>query len=167
MEFSFDLPTLSKSILYAQAVDTPDIINVVVPEENPPTTLPKDQVRLESYVRLKSLPLDVMRLILCITEARSIGNKIAVAVPFLPKVTPSHYPSGIVEMQWKLDAGGVFGIILHNFSFKLEEKDKKFSVTRSGKISWRFHGPGLHPQNGDFESVDDLIDFMKKCFIET
>lgn len=167
MELPTDLKTLNKSIIYAESMDTPDTIYAVVPNADPQSILPKDQVRLEAYVRLKALPLDVMKLVVCITEARNISNKIAEVVPFLDRAEPRHHPSGVVEMQWKLDAGAVFGIILHGFSFSLEEDGESFTIERKGKITWRFHGPGVSPRSGEFKSVDELIEFMGQCFVKT
>lgn len=167
MDIKADLASLNKKIIYSASPDTPDTLYVIVPEANPATPAPVDQVRLETYVRVKSLPVDLMRLVMTANEAKIISNKIAEAVPYLPKASPTHYPSGVVELQWKLDKGGVFGIVLHNFSFSLEFENKEFSVSRKGKIGWRFHAPGTHPQNGEFKTVEELIDFMGKCFVHT
>lgn len=167
MDIKADLASLSKKIIYSAAPDTPDTLYVVVPEANPATPEPTSQVRLETYVRVKSLPIDLMRLVMSSIEANSVCNKIAEAVPFLPKATPTHYPSGIVELQWKLDKGAVFGVILHNFSFGLRFENKDFEVERKGKIGWRFNAPGSHPQSGEFKSVEELVDFMGKCFVQT
>lgn len=167
MEIKADLETLNKSLIYAKSMDTPDTIYAIVPEANPGSPLPKDQVRLESYVRLKSLPFDLMKLVLCITEARSISNKVAEIVPFLPVATPTHHLSGVVELNWKLDNGGMFGIILHGFSFSLDEEEGGFVVNRKGRITWRFTAPGLRQKQGEFRSVEELLEFMGKSFIDT
>jgi hypothetical protein len=162
-----DIETLNKKLIFARSMDTPDTVYAVVPEANPVSTFPKDQVRLETYVRLKSLPSDMMKLVLCITEARSIANKISQAVPFLPKASPKHYPSGVVEMQWPLDKGGIFGIVLHGFTSYLDEEDEELRVKKSGRITWRFHGPQTRHQHGEFKSVDELMEFFKTSFIDT
>lgn len=168
MEIKADLETLNKSLIYAKSMDTPDTIYAIVPEANPGSPLPKDQVRLESYVRLKSLPFDLMKLVLCITEGRSISNKVAEIVPFLPVATPKHHLSGVVELNWKLDNGGMFGIILHGFSFSLEEEEEgDFVVKRKGRITWQFQAPGLRHRHGEFKSVEELLEFMGKSFIDT
>ena len=167
MEIPTDIATLNKSIIYVQSMDTPDTLYTVVPNANPQSSQPKDQVRLEAYVRLKSLPLDVLKLVVCITEAQSISNRIVEAVPFLPRAEPRHHLSGVVEMQWKLDANAMFRIILHGFSFALVEEEETFAIEKKGRISWSFHGPGVAQRQGEFKSVDELIDFMRQCFVKT
>jgi hypothetical protein len=161
-----DLETLSKALLTVKAADTPPVLYVTVPELTPQSALPIDQVRLEPYIRLKTLPVDLRRLVGSYVEAASLLAQIEAKVPGLPKASPTHYPSGIVELQWKFENTSVFGIALHGYKVSLKEDDAHNLVTEwQGRITWRFHGPRLIPQSGEFKSKDELLDFMTKSII--
>lgn len=155
-----DIDTLNKKIIFSDKPDTPDCLHIVVPELNPASTLPRDQFRLETYIRLKSLPSDMVHMVGCLLEAKALCNKIENTIPALPRAKPRHHPNGVVELQWKMDDGSIFGVILHNFIINLTEDGNEFILERKGKISWRYHGPKIRPQQGEFKSSAELLEFM-------
>jgi len=161
-----DLETLSKKLLNAKAADTPDVLYVTVPELTPQSPLPIDQVRLEPYIRLKTLPADLRRLVGSYVEAASLLAQIEAAVPGLPRANPTHYPSGVVELQWKFENTTVFGIILRDYKVSLNEDEAHNLVTEwHGRISWRFQAPRMLPQSGEFNSKEELLKFMSERII--
>lgn len=164
---SFDLETLNKSLVYVKSADTPEIFYAILPELNPASSLPIDQLRLEPYVRLKGLPLDLRRLVASYAEAAALTQRIEQLIPGIPRAVPTHYPSGIVELQWKFDNTSVFAVALHGYKIALKEEGDELMAYRQGKITWRFHGPRMAPQAGEFKSLDELLDFMAKSIVTT
>lgn len=160
-----DIESLNKSIIFPKTPDAPDLVYVAVEQINPPSLAPVDQFRLEPYVRIKALPPDTMRLVTSIIEGQSISAKVSAIVPDLGVARLSYYPNGIVELQWPLDDGSIFGLILKSFSSKLVESNGSLSVERHGKITWRYHGPKSNPQHGEFANVEELLDFVSKSFV--
>lgn len=161
-----DLETLSKHLLSVKAADTPDVLYITVPELAPQSTLPIDQIRLEPYVRLKTLPADMRCLVGSYVEAASLLAKIEAAVPGLPRANPTHYPNGIVEFQWRFENTSIFGVMLHGHKVTLKE-DETHNLTTEwhGRITWRFQGPRMLPQSGEFKSKEELLDFMTKSIV--
>ena len=160
-----DIKTLAKDLIATETHDVPNTLNVLVPSVLPESRLPLDQVRLESYVRLRALPDDLRRIVGTLIESESIAEKIAVVAPGLDRAHPSYYPSGIVELQWKLDDGSVFGLILSSYSAKLVDSEAGIQLEKNIKIAWRFHGPRQRPSSGEFKDLPEALDFMGKSFV--
>lgn len=160
-----DIDSLNKGIIYPTRPDAPNLFYAAVEQANPASPALVDRYALEPYVRLKTLPTDLLRLVMCVVEAQSITEKVSALVPDLARAQPTYYLSGIVELQWKLDDGSIFGLVLKGFASKLIETDGQLSVQRHGKITWRFHGPKSAPQHGEFDSVEELLEFVSKSFI--
>lgn len=160
-----DIKSLSKSIINVESPDIVDLLAITVPEITPKSLSSLDQIRFEPYVRLKALPDDVRRLVAVIIAANEISSRVVGLVPSLTRAEPTYYPSGIAELQWKMDDSSVFGLILSNYYLKLTEENGKISIEKSIKIGWRFHGPHQYPQSGEFKSLDEALDFISKSFV--
>lgn len=160
-----DIESLNKALIFPAKPDTPGLVYAAVEVANPSSMAPLDRYSLEPYLRLKALPQDIMRLVMCVVEGQDLSDKISALVPGLGRAQPTHYPSGVVELQWKLDDGSIFGLVLSGFASKLKESNGQLSVERCGRIKWRFHGPRNNPQHGEFENVEELLEFVSKSFV--
>ena len=160
-----DIKSLSKEIIVSENSDLIDLLAIVVPDLTPKTSDLIDQVKFEPFIRLKALPDDIRRLVATIVATNEISDKIATLVPDLGRATPTYYPSGIAELQWKLDDTSIFGLILSNFSVKLVESNGNLKLEKNIKVGWRFHGPRQHPKSGEFKSVEETLDFISKSFV--
>jgi hypothetical protein len=160
MKINPDIVTLAKDIIYPER---PDIVPKLYVAIQQPDADPEDiPFRLETYIRLASMPEELKALVQVSTLAQTIGEKIFSLAPSMGRPTVTHHIAGLVELQWSLSDGANFGLIFSNPKVVLTLDNQVLSVAENLRIRWRFHSQKIRPINGEFKSAEELYDFVEK-----